>query len=164
MWRRTLLLSAVAGTLGACGFRLRGTTGQPAYALRITGASGPVTQALIKQLRRDKVAVTVDGDAPAAGEADYTLVVLDDQRIRTVQATNTSGQVREIRLRVEFRWTLVDAKNNEIVAPTTALYEQDLSFSEVQVLGKADEEASNFETLQQRTVTNVINQLSRVGR
>jgi LPS-assembly lipoprotein len=106
----------------------------------------------------------VDGESQPAGAADYTLVVIDDQRIRTVQATNTSGQVRELKLRVQFRWTLVDTENKEVLPPQTALYEQDLSFNETQALGKAEEEALIFETLQQRAVAAVINQLARINR
>ena len=164
MRRRTLLLSAAAGALSGCGFRLRGATSLPTFGVRITGSTGAVAKALTKQLQRSGAKVTSDEDPQPGVDADYTLVVIDDQRVRTVQATNTSGQVREIKLRVQFRWTLVDLNNNEVLAPQTSLYEQDLSYSETQALGKTEEEALIFETLQQRTVAAVMNQLARVGR
>ena len=164
MWRRTLLLSIAASAVSACGFRLRGVASVPTFALRIASGKGGVARALVKQLRQSGVAVSVDGESQPAGAADYTLVVIDDQRIRTVQATNTSGQVRELKLRVQFRWTLVDTENKEVLPPQTALYEQDLSFNETQALGKAEEEALIFETLQQRAVAAVINQLARINR
>lgn len=162
MWRRTVLLSAVAGALSACGFRLRGAANLPAYALHVTGSLGPVANGLINHLQRGKVAVSANGGAQPAQANAYSLVVLDDQRIRNVQGTNTSGQVREIKLRVQFRWTLLDAKNNEVLPPRSSTYEQDLSFSESQVLGKTEEEAAVFETLQARTINNVMSQLARI--
>ena len=164
MQRRTWILAGLAGTLSACGWRLRGTSQSIDYRLLIAGSPGPVAAALAQQLQQRKADVTLlkpNGPAPSPTK-HYTLLVLEDQRVRSVQGTDSTGQVREIELLVQFRWSLLDPEGQEILTPRSVTFEQDLSFSESQALGKEQEEEAVFETLQARAIDNTIAQLTRI--
>ena len=164
MQRRTWILAGLATTLGACGWRLRGANRSINYPLLVAGSPGPVARALVQQLRQSQSNVALlgsNGPAPTRGDR-YTLLVLQDQRVRSIQGTNSTGQVREIKLLLQFRWSLVDPEGQEVLAPRSITFEQDLSFSESQALGKEQEEEAIFQTLQARAIDNTVSQLTRI--
>ena len=162
MLRRTALTSLALAALSGCGFRLRGSVSTPQYSLSVRGQVSGVARALINRLRSGGQSVWLAGDPKAPESTDYVLVVSQDTRQRAVRGSNASGQVREINLKLSFRWSLVDAQDVERIAPNEIVLEQDMSFSESKVLGKKEEENALFETLQERAVQNVIRQLARV--
>lgn len=166
MHRRTLLSlgssALFSGLLGACGFRLRGSVRMPNYPLLVRGETDATTLALIARLREGGVAVWLSGDPKAPDTIDHVLVVHQDRRQRVVQGSNSSGLVRELLLKVQFRWSLVNAKDEELIAPQELIEEQDMSYNETAALGKSEEEAALFESMQSRVVQTTIARLSRV--
>jgi len=130
----------------------------------VAGSPGPIARALVQELRQNKSNVALlgsNGPAPTRGDR-YTLLVLQDQRVRSIQGTNSTGQVREIKLLLQFRWSLVGPEGKEVLAPRSITFEQDLSFSESQALGKEQEEEAIFQTLQARAIDNTVSQLTRI--
>ena len=164
MQRRAVLLSLGASALSACGFRLRGSVRMPNYPLLVRGAANATTLALIARLREGGVQVWLNGDPKAPESVQHVLVVQHDRRIRTVQGANNSGLVRELLLKIEFRWSLVDAQDVELIAPQDMREEQDMSYNETAALGKSEEEAALFESMQTRVVQATISRLSNLGR
>lgn len=168
MQRRTLLgalsLGLSTAGLSACGFRLRGSVRTPQFALLIQGASAETARRLIEQLRSGGTPVWRSGDEQAPANVQHILVIHRDERQRVVQGSSASGQVRELRLKLNFRWSLIDDQDQEIVAPQDLLYEQDMSFNEADALGKSEEEAALFASMQERAIQATISRLSRVAR
>jgi LPS-assembly lipoprotein len=162
MLRRTVLSSLALTTLGGCGFRLRGSVSAPTYTLSVRGPTGGVGRALVSRLRAGGQGVWLAGDPKAPATTDYVLVIREDSRQRVVQGSNVSGQVRELNLKLNFRWSLLDANDVERLAPNDIVLEQDMSFNETDVLGKSEEEGALFDSLQERAVQRVISQLARV--
>ena len=162
MLRRAAITSLTLAALSGCGFRLRGSVSVPQFSMSVRGQISGVARALIARLRASGQSVWLAGDPKAPDSTDYVLVVSQDTRERAVRGSNASGQVREVNLTLSFRWSLVDAHDVERIAPNEIVLEQDMSFSETNVLGKTEEESALFETLQERAVQNVIRQLSRV--
>lgn len=164
MLRRTALTAVALATLTGCGFRLRGSVVAPQYSLSVRGSVGGVARLLISRLRASGQSVWLAGDPQAPAHVDYVLLISQDTRQRVVQGSNVSGQVRELNLKIDFRWSLVDANDVERLPPNTILLEQDMSFNETDVLGKAEEENALFTSLQERAVQRIISQLARVPK
>lgn len=164
MQRRTVLAAGAVMGLGACGFRLRASQRAPQLPLLVRGEIGATTLALIARLRADGQAVWLSGDPKAPPSVDAVLVVAQDHRQRVVLGASASGLVRELSLRLHFRWSLLDANDKERIAPQDFSVEQDMSFNESAALGKSEEEAALFQALQERAVRNTIARLARLAR
>jgi LPS-assembly lipoprotein len=169
--RRRVLRAGLAGTavalLAGCGFRLRGSGVQLAFAsLRLNARSdSAVVQDLRSQLETSGVRV-LDVQPVAAGQApevpDVVLDVLQDQRERVVVGSTAAGQVRELQLRWRFRFRLRTVAGKDLIPEVELLQERDLSFTETQVLGKADEEELLYRDMRDATVRQVMARLAAV--
>lgn len=162
MQRRALLATVAVTGLSACGFRLRGAVRTPSFALLISGRPAGTGMALMARLRAAGTSVWFSGDPKAPATVNHILVIESDTRQRVVQGSNTSGLVRELKLKLNFSWRLVNAQDMELLAPQSLSYEQDMSFNESAALGKAEEENSLFEAMQERAVQATIARLARV--
>ncbi len=169
--RRLVLQGGLSGALGAllagCGFRLRGSGVQLAFStLRLNaGSQSAVVQDLRSQLQASGVQLT-DAQPVAAGQAPVTpevvLDVLQDQRERVVVGSTAAGQVRELQLRWRFRFRLRTVAGKDLIPEVELLQERDLSFTETQVLGKADEEELLYRDMRDATVRQVMARLTAV--
>lgn len=165
---RWLALTGVAGVLAGCGFRLQGQETKLAFeSLRINGmGNSEVVKALRAQLQASGVQV-FDGSKPiapgdAAARPDVVLDVLKDQRERVVVGSTAAGQVRELQLRVRWTFRLRTLRGKELIAPQELLQERDLSYTETQALGKAEEEAMLFQDMETGVVRQVMRRLASV--
>jgi LPS-assembly lipoprotein len=137
--RRRLLALRLAGAalLGGCGFHLRQPVALPFSRVALTGFAphSPMADAV----RRALPARTRVVEAPS--EAEVVVAALNDQFVKTVVASTTSGQVREFRLRVTLRFRLTAADGQPLSADTELEQQRDLSYTESAALAKEAEEA-----------------------
>ena len=166
--RRAWLRAAAAGalTLGlaGCGFRLRGALKLPFASLRSNlSERSEIGRELRAQLQASGVqlvepATTGQSQPPA----DIELTVLKEQRERAVVGITSIGQVRELQLRVRFKFRVRSGKGRDLIDDTELLQERDLSYDEALALGKQAEEELLYREMQSDIVRQLMRRLAAV--
>lgn len=166
--RRAWLRAAAAGgltlALAGCGFRLRGALQLPFASLR----SNLSEQSEIgRELRAQLQASGVQLVEPAlAGQlqspAEVELTVLNEQRERAVVGITSIGQVRELQLRVRFKFRVRSGKGRDLIDDLELLQERDLSYDEALVLGKQAEEELLYREMQSDIVRQLMRRLAAI--
>jgi LPS-assembly lipoprotein len=156
--RRTWLGLLPLALLGGCGFALRQTPPMPFSRIALSGfaARSPLEAEL-----RQRLAETVQvADTPA--QAEVVLQALSDRRERSVVASTSAGQVRELQLRLIFEFRLASRDGRELIPATALKLSRDMSYRETAALGKSQEEGELFAAMQNDVVQQVLTRLSRV--
>ena len=140
-------------TLAACGFQLRGSTELPFSRIALEGfaARSPLADELRRTLSQSAEVVA----SPA--QAQVVLHALTERRERSVVASTTAGQVRELQLRVRLEFRLTTPGGRELIPTTELLQTRDMSYSESVALAKEYEEAQLVRSMQ----TDIVGQLMR---
>ena len=163
MHRRTLLAGSAATVLSACGFRPRGA---PEFAFRSLYLGAPQASPLARELQRTlegsgtELQVTRNPAQMLQTEAIFEL--LSERHERAVVAYNSSGQVRELQLRLRISFQLRTPAGQELIAPTELLQTRDVSYNETQALAKEAEEALLMHSMQSDMVQQLLRRLAAV--
>lgn len=164
--RRDWLRAGVAGgltlALAGCGFRLRGALKLPFASLRSNlSERSEIGRELRAQLQASGVRlvepVTTGQSQPPA---DIELTVLKEQRERAVVGITSIGQVRELQLRVRFKFRVRSGKGRDLIDDLELLQERDLSYDEALVLGKQAEEELLYREMQSDIVRQLMRRLA----
>ena len=164
MQRRTaLVLAAQSGltlVLGACGFQLRRSQNFAFSTLAILpNPGGP----LALELRRTMSgAVQVLAAGAELTQAQLVLEILQEQREKIVVGMNSSGQVRELQLRIRLKYKIRTPQGQELAPETEILQQRDISFNESAVLSKEAEENLFYRTMQTDIVQQMVRRLAAV--
>ena len=163
-WLRATAAASLALGLGGCGFRLRGALQLPFSSLRTNLSE---RSEIGRELRAQFAAsgVQVIGPAPAGQPpqpVDVELTVLTEQRERVVVGVTAIGQVRELQLRVRFKFRLRSGKGRDLIDDTELLQERDLSYDEALALGKQAEEELLYREMQSDIVRQLMRRLAAV--
>ena len=162
MQRRLLLTAAAATGLTACGFKLRQA---PDFAFSTLYLTAAESSPLGNELRRNIEStgkVKVLRDAKDINNAEVILDVLQELRERVVVATNSSGQVRELQLRLRVRFRLRTPAGAEPIPSTELVQQRDISYKESQALAKEGEEALLYRNMQSDIVQQILRRLAAV--
>ena len=166
MQRRLILSSgaAVAATtaLTACGFKLRQA---PDFAFSTLYLTAAESSPLANELRRNLEStgkVKVLREAKDLNSADVILDLLQELRDRVVVATNSSGQVRELQLRLRVTFRLRTPTGGEPIPSTEIIQQRDISYNESQALAKEAEEALLYRNMQSDIVQQMLRRLAAV--
>jgi LPS-assembly lipoprotein len=163
-WLGATAAASLALVLGGCGFRLRGATPLPFTSLRTNlSERSEIGRELRAQLAASGVQVL--GPAPAGQPAppvDVELTVLAEQRERAVVGVTSIGQVRELQLRVRFKFRVRSGKGRDLIDDTELLQERDLSYDEALALGKQVEEDLLYRQMQADTVRQLMRRLAAI--
>ena len=150
------MLLAGAAALAGCGFQLRQA---PVLQFRRIALTGFAPRSpLADELRRNLAAVAAV--VPSATGADVVLNALDDRRERVVVASTAAGQVRELQLRVRFKFNVANAAGRELLPADELLLSRDMSYNETNALAKEQEEAELYRVMQSDIVAQVMRRLS----
>jgi len=159
--RRTALV-ALAGLpalgLTGCGFALRQPPKLAFASIALTGFAlrSPLAAELRQRLAQQvRVLDTADG-------ADVVLQSLEDRRERSVVATTSAAQVRELQLRVRFTFRAHTPAGRDLIQRAELLVARDLSFAETVALAKEHEEAELFREMQSDVVWQVLRRLAAI--
>ncbi len=161
--RRTWLIamtSLAAVPLASCGFQLRGAQELRFRTVQLTGFKPH--SPLEKELRRAINASTTTLVVDSGGEAQVVLEAISERRERNVVATTSSGQVRQISLRVRFTFKLRTPSDRELIGSTELLLGRDISYNESEALAKEQEEALLYREMQTDIVSQIMRRLSAV--
>lgn len=158
-WSRRGLLAAAAGTLLAgCGFQLRQPPRLHFASIALVGFAprSPMAEELRRQLAR-QVRVLED-----SAKAEVVLKALEDGREKSIVASTSSAQVRELQLRLRLHFRADTPGGRELIARSELLVVRDLSYSETAALAKEYEETELFRELQADVVNQVLRRLAAV--
>lgn len=162
--RATLALLGQAGLLGAatllpaCGFKLRGSQAFAFSSLAVLPQPGGP---LAVELRRSfgSAVKVLPADAPLE-QAQVVVDILQESREKVVVGTNSSGQVRELQLRLRLKFKARTPLGKELLPETDIVLQRDLSFNESVVLAKDAEEALLYRDMQSDLVQQLLRRLS----
>lgn len=164
--RRTAL--RLAGALPAslllagCGFRLRQA---PEFAFKSIYAGltpGSLIGIELKRYLRALGGVELITDADRQKEAQVLLVVLQDQREKVIVGGGAVGQVRELQLRLRFKFRALTPQGKELIPETELLQVRDQSYSEALALAKQAEEVQLYSNMQSDIVQQVLRRLAAI--
>ncbi len=160
--RRRLLRVAGAGAaalaLGACGFQRRRAPPLQFSSIHLQGFA--LGSPLAAELRRQLAPQLQLLDDPA--RAQVLLQALDDRRERSVVASTTAAQVRELQLRVRLDFQAQTPGGRELIPRAELLLQRDLSYRETAALAKEQEEAELFREMQADVVGQVLRRLASI--
>ncbi len=160
--RRLVLTGALAGAgaalLSGCGFHLRQPPKMAFQSIALAGFArrSPLADEFRRQLGRQ---VTVL-DAP--DKAELVLQALDDARQRSVVASTSAAQVRDITLRLKFSFRVATPGGRELIPRVELLLSRDLTYSETQALSKEAEEGELVREMEADVVAQVLRRLAAV--
>ncbi len=161
--RRRLLITAALPLVvaaGGCGFELRRA---PELRFRTIQLAGFKPRSpLADELRANINASTTTLVVEALAQAQVVLEVVDDAREKVVVASNSVGQVTEFQLRERFSFRVKSVAGRELIPKTEILLNRDLSYTESAALGKEQEEAFLYRTMQSDIVAQVMRRLASV--
>jgi LPS-assembly lipoprotein len=155
--RRALLVLPCLLVAG-CGFELRRAPELRFRTIALTGfsAASPMAEALRRQLLSTSTTQLVE----APSQAEVVLEALSDSRRRSVVASTSAGQVREIRLRTRFGFRLRTPGGRELIAPTEVELLRDLGYDESAALAKEEEQALLFRAMHNDIASQVMRRLA----
>lgn len=161
MTRRSVLGRAsllLAAPLAGCGFALRRASVMPFSAIQLSGfkANSP----LEFELRRNLLASPGLQVVESAAQAQVVLEALGEQRERSVVGSTASGQVRNMNLRLRFKFRLRTVAGRELIGATELVLARDMSYNETNALAKEQEEDSIFRVMQTDIVLQVMRRLA----
>ncbi len=154
--RRRMVAAAGAALLAGCGFELRKP---PQMAFRTIALQGFDRRSpLADELKRALAGVAQVVGSPA--EAQVVLESQADRREKAVVASTAAGQVRELQLRVRFKFRVVTPTGRELLPPDELLQSRDMSYNETNALAKEHEENQLYRAMQSDIVAQVMRRLS----
>lgn len=155
--RRAFAAAAGALLLAGCGFHLRGSATLPFESVFV---DLPPTSSVGVELKRNLRAGTNAKIVEARAEAQAIITGTSETRTKTILSLNSSGRVREFRLRYAFNYSVIDQKGQPLATPATIVLERDYTYSDDQILAKESEEALLYRDMQTDLVQQVIRRLA----
>lgn len=159
---RIWLAGVLLATLAGCGFHLRSSQSYVFDTVAVTpergaGVAGELARYFGERLRPL---------APAKGQEPVQAIVdvLDETREQVVAGVNTSGQVRELQLRLRVQFRVRTPKGRELISPTTIAQQRELSFNETVVLAKDAEQAALYQDMQADIVQQILRRVATIQR
>lgn len=154
------LLLFVVLALGACGFHLRGPAQLPFETLYVQGGGNQLGPDLQRYLRSGSNVTVVQ----TPGEAQAVLDILGEGREKRILSLTGGGRVGEFELYYRLSFRLHDGKGTELMPLQQLELKRTLSFSDVQVLAKEQEEAMLYRDMQGDAVQQVIRRLGALKK
>ena len=153
---------AAALLLSACGFHLRGSSGEANLPFKTIYLGFTPTSTLGNELRRyirGNGGTEVVTDAKAA---EAVVEVLSETREKVVLSLNTQGRVREFTLLYRFKFRVKDGQDKELLAQTDIVLKRNISFNESQVIAKEQEEVLLYRDMQSDLVQQIMRRLAAI--
>jgi LPS-assembly lipoprotein len=163
--RRALLRGgvalALAASLTACGFHLRGSNGQYSLPFHTIYLGFADTSALGTELKRNLRALDAE-IVTDASKAEAQFDVISEVRNKSILSLNSQGRVREYLLTYTLTFKVRDAKGAELLPGTEISLKRPLQFNETQVLAKESEETLLYRDMQTDLVQQILRRLAAI--
>jgi len=153
-------LALASAGLAGCGFRLRGSQ---TFAFQRIAIGPQPGGAVAQELRRAfGSAVQVLAANEPLTRAQLVLTVASEAREKVVVGVNSSGQVRELQLRMRVRLQVRTAQGKDIIEGDDIAQQRDISYSESAALAKEAEEALLYRDMQSDIVQQILRRLAAI--
>ena len=162
---RALLCAALAASVTACGFHLRGSGGTYTLPFNAMYVGLPESSPLAIELKRN---IRVNGHTTVVSskaDADGVIEVLtnpEKTRTKSILSLNSNGRVREYLLSYNILFRVTDKAGNELLAPTSITLGRPITFSETQLLAKEQEEALLYKDMQADLVQQMMRRMAAI--
>ncbi|MCP5142566.1 MAG: hypothetical protein H6980_09480 [Gammaproteobacteria bacterium] len=159
----SLTLMAIAalvmlGSLGGCGYHLRGAIDLPASLQRVYLESGTANAAFAAKLRNTLTGAGAElVDAPAANAATLRLLSVDEQRATAGRDANRSAAQYRLGLNVRFSALSGQSSDARVLSASAS---QILNYDPAQPLEMERQERVLFEQMYNGVIQQMIRQLS----
>jgi len=153
-WASAVFLAPLAG----CGFALRHPPTMPFRTVQLSGfrPTSPLEIELRRNINATQSALVVD----SAAQAEVIFEALSERREHSVVGSSAAGQVRNLNLRLHFKFRLRTVSGRELIPGTELLLARDMSYTESAALAKEQEEEAIFLAMQSDIVMQVMRRLS----
>ncbi|MDB5770842.1 MAG: LPS-assembly lipoprotein [Burkholderiales bacterium] len=151
---------ATAVALSACGFQLRGSSGQNALPFKTVYVGFPENSPVGAELKRY---IRASGDTSVVTDpktAEAVLELLAESREKSILTLNTQGRPREYTLLYRLRFRVKSGQEKELMPPTEITLKRDITFNESQALAKEKEEEMLYRDMQSDLVQQILRRLS----
>lgn len=157
---RVLVAGALLAALAGCGFHLRNVQSFVFDTVAVTPERGAGVAGELARYFGERLQPL----APAAGQAPVQAIVdvLDETREQVVAGVNTSGQVRELQLRLRVQFRVRTPQGRELISPTSIAQQRELSFNETVVLAKDAEQAALYQDMQADIVQQILRRVAAI--
>jgi LPS-assembly lipoprotein len=159
--RATAVVLTVAA-LSACGFQLRGASGQYNMPFRSIYLAFPDSSPLGTELKRNLRAGDTVVIAPDPAQAEAQFDVLSENRGKSILSLNSQGRVREYLLTYTLVFRVRGSNGTELLGPTEISLKRNIAFNEAQVLAKESEEALLYRDMQADLVQQIMRRLAAI--
>jgi len=163
--RAFVLMLAVALLLSACGFKLRGASGNYTLPFLKMYIALPATSPLAIALKRN---IRVNGSTEVVTDmkdADGIIELLGDPdktRTKSILALDSNGRVRQYLLAYNITFRVRDNQGNELLHPTKLVLNRPMDFDETQLLAKESEEAGLYRDMQLDLVEQMMRRMAAI--
>ncbi len=152
-----VLVLAMSGAVGGCGFKLRGAYTLPFDTLYI---AYPENTPLYSVLKRGIEASTQTRIVTDKKKAQASFVVVGDVQAQNILALDTAGNVAEYQLVRTFSFRVNDAADHELIPPSAIAIHRDVSFNNAQALAKESEDALLWRDIENDLVQQILRRLA----
>ncbi len=158
---RALSVLLLVATLAGCGFQLRGAQsgGLPYKSLYIALPETADVRIWLERYVRATGGTEIVDDRKLA---EATFQQMSDSRQKTILSVNAQGRVREYRLQLSYRFRVVNAKGQEVLAPNEISLTRDITYDDSNVLAKDLEEGLLWRDMNNDLVNQIMRRLSIV--
>ena len=160
MLHRRALLAVSLAALTGCGFELKRAPELRFNTVQLTGfrARSALAEELRVNINASKSTLVVD----SVTQAQVVFEALNEAREKSMVASTSAGQVREMQLRTRLKFRLHTVAGKELIAATEILLNRDMSYSETAALAKEHEELLLYRAMQSDIVAQVMRRLAAV--
>ncbi|MDQ6621713.1 MAG: LPS assembly lipoprotein LptE [Pseudomonadota bacterium] len=158
---RSILALALLGTLGACGFHLRGDV---SYAFTSLYLNAPADNPLTAELRRAMEGATHMRLATAPGSAEVVLDVTAITDEKQVLSLSGGGRVREYLLIKRAMISAHDTNGRDWLPAAEVQVRRSYTFNEAEVLAREAQELRLLKEMQTDAVQQIVRRLQAAKR
>jgi LPS-assembly lipoprotein len=158
-------LLAVALTVSACGFHLRGDGGHYTLPFPTMYIGLPESSPLAIDLKRNIRANGGTTVVNTARDADGIVEVLSNPektKTKSILSLSSNGRVRQYLLTYNIVFRVLDKQGGELLAPTQITLTRPIDFNETQLLAKEQEEALLYKDMQTDLVQQMMRRIAAV--
>jgi LPS-assembly lipoprotein len=155
-----VFILAAAFLMTACGFHLRGSTGDADMSFKTIFVGFPDSSTLGVELKRN---IRSSGTTQVVNDRKQAQVILEslaETKRKVVLSLNSQGRVREYSLFYLVRFQIKDQKGAVLLPPTDIELRRTLAYNEAQALAKEAEEAMLYRDMQSDLVQQILRRLA----
>jgi LPS-assembly lipoprotein len=141
-----------------CGFHLSRPPELPFDTLFV---EAPTYSSVGAELRRYLASTSKTKLVDHPEQAQVTLQILTELQETQILALSVAGRVNELQLRYRVTFRVKDRENKEWIVPTEILLQRDMTYDDLTVLAKENEQSLLVQDMRQDAVRQIVRRLAQ---